>query len=478
MKHIKFKLKFNFLFFLIIFLITSNICLFSKGGFTQEADPEGYPVSSKLEKKKFIDNISQLYDYISRSYYEVPDTEEALNGALKGILENLGDPYSTYVTKEEREKYTESITGEFGGLGITIDEGLDTESGVHYIKVIAPIEGTPAFFAGIQSGDLIVSVDDKSTAEMSAKDAVLIMRGEPGTNVVLTIKRNTKLFPVPIKRDIIKVIYLKHSKINDTIGYISLLTFNDNTPEKFASALNDLEKDGYTHLILDLRNNPGGSLASVLLIADFFLDKEKLIVGTHSRIENSRQAYYAKDNMLISKDKKIIVLVNKGSASASEILAGALKFNDRATLVGENTFGKGLVQTVQPFGTGVITLTIAEYYTPGEHFINKTGIAPDIELLETEFDDNISERVWLSQISEEDLVRKFVEEKLGKVNEKEIEEFRRILERKGIKFRDNNFIARMLRIQAQRFNNEVLVYDLKIDSVLRSVVEMIETGKL
>ncbi len=462
---------------LTIFLLSSNTILFSKGVFAQEQTEE-LLVNSKIEKKKFIDKLSQLYDYVQSNYYKNPDANDALEGALQGMLENLSDPYSTYIPKEDTEKYTESITGEFGGLGITIDEGLDIESGVHYIKVISPIEGTPAFYAGLQSGDLVVSVDDTSTAEMSSQDAVLIMRGTPGTSVDLVVKRGGTLFPVSIVRDIIKVIYLKHAHINDDIAYISLLSFNNNTPRKFLEALQSLNEVGYKHLILDLRNNPGGSLDAVLKISDFFLEQEELIVGTSSRIVNNREQYFAKTSPIVSSEKKIVVLINSGTASASEILAGALRFNDKAVLVGENSYGKGLIQTVQAFGEGIITLTVAEYFAPGDRFINELGIPPDIELTGVVFDNDPQERVWLSKINEQDLVRKFVEEKKGKIDDAAVSEFKKRLRKEGANFKNDNLIIRMLKVQAQSFNNEIAIYDLGLDSVLNTTVQMIMDGDL
>ncbi len=466
------------LYLLLVFFLTSEPFLFSKGVFAKSSESEDTEVNKKLERKKFIDKVTQLYDFIEKSYYVNPNSTESLDGTLKGMLENLGDPYSTYVTKEESEKYQESITGEFGGLGITIDEGLDVESGVHYIQVIAPIEGTPAYFAGIQTGDLIISVDDMSTAEMSANDAIHIMRGEPGSSVDITIKRDDLIVPITIVRDIIKVIYLKHAKITDDIAYISLLSFNDNTPERFKSVLQELEKERYQHLIIDLRNNPGGSLAAVLKIADFFLNKGELIVGTDSRIENNRYQYFARNASIVPYDKKIVVLVNGGSASASEILAGALKYNGRATLVGKDTYGKGLVQTVQPFGEGFITLTIAEYYTPGDNYINGVGIAPDVEIEGISFGSNMQERIWISQIADDDLVRKFVEEKLGKIGEKEIEEFRQRLKEMNMEFQDFRAITSLLVRQANVFNDVITVYNLETDTVLNQTVELIEKGDL
>ena len=471
----KFKV---FFYLLLVFFITSETFLFSKGAFARNSASEESEVNKKLERKKFIDKVTQLYDFIDKSYYIDPNAVDSLDGTLKGMLENLGDPYSTYVTKEESEKYQESITGEFGGLGITIDEGLDIESGIHYIRVIAPIEGTPAYFAGIQTGDLIISVNEISTAEMSANDAVRIMRGEPGSSVVITVKRDTSIFPVTIIRDIIKVIYLKHAKITKDIAYISLLSFNDNTPERFKTVLQELEEEKYTHLIIDLRDNPGGSLAAVLKIADFFLEKETLIVGTDSRIESSRQQYLSRTESLVPYDKKIVILINGGSASASEILAGALKYNGRAVLVGKDTYGKGLVQTIQPFGDGFITLTVAEYYTPGENYINEIGISPDIKIEGINFSDNIQERIWFSKIVNENLVRNFVEEKLGKIRKKEIEEFKQRLKKMNMEFKDFRIISHLLVQQANIFNDVINVYNLETDIVLTETVSLIKKGDI
>ena len=288
------------------------------------------------------------------------------------------DPHSTYLAPKDYEKLEESTSGEFGGLGIEV--GM--ENG--FIKVIAPIDDTPAELAGVQAGDLIIKLDEKPVKGMSLEEAIQLMRGKPGTILTLTIMRDGGSTPVEIdvERAVIKVTSVKSRMIENGYGYVRLTQFQAETGGQFTKALNKLKEDHggvLDGLVLDLRNNPGGVLQAAVATADALLD-EGLIVYTEGRIQSSRLRFSAKDGDVMA-GTPIVVLINGGSASASEILAGALQDHKRAVIMGTQSFGKGSVQTVIPLDeTHALKMTTARYYTPDGRSIQATGIKPDIEV--------------------------------------------------------------------------------------------------
>ncbi|MCM0613190.1 S41 family peptidase [Marinobacter sediminum] len=321
--------------------------------------------------RKFTEVFSRIKD----AYVEEVDDRELLESAIKGMLSDL-DPHSTYLAPKDYEELEESTSGEFGGLGIEV--GM--ENG--FVKVIAPIDDTPAQKAGVQAGDLIIKLDEKPVKGMGLEEAVKLMRGKPGSILTLTIMREGESAPMEIKveRDIIKVTSVKSRMIDNGYGYVRITQFQADTGDQFLKALNTLEEkrgsdlDG---LIIDLRNNPGGVLQAAVATADALLN-EGLIVYTEGRIQSSRLRFSAKSGDVM-EGTPIVVLINGGSASASEILAGALQDQERAVIMGTQSFGKGSVQTVIPLDeTHAIKMTTARYYTPNGRSIQATGIKPDI----------------------------------------------------------------------------------------------------
>lgn len=309
-----------------------------------------------------------LMNYILENFKGEVTEEELYEGAYKGIFDQLDD-HSIYMNTKEYEDFNASSSGEFGGIGITV-----TKEG-NYVKIISPIEGTPGDRADLKSGDFIIAVDGEDISGWTLHEAVEVMRGEPGDKVTLTINRRQKIFEVEIIREIIKVDPVSYEMKGD-IGYIRLKQFNQFAYDKTEEALFALKQENPKALIIDLRSNPGGYLSEVINIADLFIDKESPIVHIDYKTEED-QTYYAKNRDLF--EKEIIVLVNEGSASASEILTGAIKDNKEGTIVGTKTFGKGTVQTVLPLANdGAMKLTIAEYLTANKSHINKKGITPDI----------------------------------------------------------------------------------------------------
>lgn len=429
-------------------------------------------------KQRFLRDMSLVYDYVYANYYMEPDPEKVLDGALSGIMRNLGDPYSAFINPEEAKSYSENLAGEFGGLGIRIDAGVDEESDIVYIKVISPIKNTPAEQMGILSGDLILAVDKTSLAGYSTQEAVKLMRGKPGTKVTLTIKRGANIFSTDIVRAVINNVDLESAVIDNKIQYLKIDSFSQVLPKDFQEAVREINKKPYDTLIVDLRNNPGGSLNAVVEIADAFLT-EGVIVGIDGRNETADKVYYSDDAVLIPNDKKIVVLVNKGSASSSEILAGALKDRKRGTIVGSTTFGKGLVQAVNGFESGFISLTIAQYYTPAKNFINGTGIKPDIELEpeQTAADLSITQLNDLQTMVKNDLALRFVEKNRSMSKEHMLSSFRKEIKDKGLNIPDF-FLNQSLEIARNRYNNVIETFNLETDSVLRKTVEMIRAGKI
>jgi len=332
------------------------------------------------EKQLPLDDLRKFTEVFSRikaAYVEEVDDRQLLESAIKGMLSDL-DPHSTYLAPKDYEELEESTSGEFGGLGIEV--GM--ENG--FIKVIAPIDDTPAHQAGVQSGDLIIKLDEKPVKGMGLEEAVQLMRGKPGTILTLTIMREGENGPleIDVERDVIKVTSVKSRMIENGYGYLRLTQFQAETGGQFTDALNKLKEDhggDLDGLVIDLRNNPGGILQAAVATADALLD-EGLIVYTEGRIQSSRLRFSAKDGDVMA-GTPIVVLINGGSASASEILAGALQDHKRAVIMGTQSFGKGSVQTVIPLDeTHAIKMTTARYYTPDGRSIQGTGIKPDIEV--------------------------------------------------------------------------------------------------
>ena len=326
---------------------------------------------------KKIDLFSEVLDKINKEYVEDINQSEVMDAAINGVLQSL-DPYSAYMSPESFENMQTETSGEFGGLGIEVS----MEAGV--VKVISPIDGSPADEVGVKAGDYIVKINEHQVQGKTLTEAVDLMRGPVDSDIEITVRRKgvKKAIVFKITREIIKIQSVKSKKINDNIGYIRLTAFNENSSTQIKKKINKFTKDkkikGY---ILDLRNNPGGLLSQAIKISDFFLTNGE-IVSTKSRKESENRRWFANKGDIIN-GKVLIVLINYGSASASEIVAGALKDNKRAILLGENTYGKGSVQSIIHLkNNGAIRLTISKYYLPSGKSISEVGITPDIEIVE------------------------------------------------------------------------------------------------
>jgi len=346
-----------------------------------------------------VRTFADIFARVKKDYVEPVEDKALMKSAIRGMLSGL-DPHSTYLDADEYKDLHEGTTGEFGGLGIEV--GL--EDG--FVKVIAPIDDTPAERAGVKSGDVIIRLDDKPVKGMSLDEAVNLMRGKPGDPIVLTIVREGEEKPlkITIVRAIIKVKSVKARILEPGYYYLRVTQFQSHTAELLRDAIADLRKENPESIkgaVLDLRNNPGGVLSGAVSVSDIFL-QEGLIVYTEGRSSDSASKYHAKPGDMI-EGAPMVVLVNGGSASASEIVAGALQDHKRAIIVGEKTFGKGSVQTILPMTNGdAIKLTTARYYTPSGNSIQAKGIKPDIELQSLSISRSKSEellRVNESQLS-------------------------------------------------------------------------------
>ena len=333
--------------------------------------------SSENEIYKKIDLFGEVLEKINKEYVDEINQSESMASAINGLLQSL-DPYSSYMSPEIFDEMQTETSGEFGGLGIEVS----MESGV--VKVISPIDDTPASKAGIKAGDFIVKINDIQVQGKTLSEAVDLMRGPVGSGIELTVRRRgeKKALIFNIVREIIEIQSVKVDVLKDNIGYIRLTSFNENSSNQINKKINELENNKKVNAyILDLRNNPGGLLSQAIKISDFFLDNGE-IVSTKSRKNSENRKWFAKKGDL-TKGKTLIVLINYGSASASEIVAGALKDHKRAILLGENSYGKGSVQSIIPLkNRGAIRLTVAKYYLPSGKSISEVGVSPDIEIEE------------------------------------------------------------------------------------------------
>jgi len=340
----------------------------------EQSDVKTEKQSLPLEQLR---NFSDIFERIKTDYVEQVSDKELLENGIRGMLSGL-DPHSTYLDPDEYKELRIGTTGQFGGLGIQV--GM--EDG--YVKVISPIDDTPAFKAGIKSGDLIVRLNDKPVKNMSLNEAIKLMRGKPGTFIELSVVRNGKEDPLKfkLKRAIIKVKSVKSHLIEPGFGYVRISTFQSKTAQHLKKAIAKLEDQNeapLSGLILDLRNNPGGVLNAAADVSDLFI-KEGRLVYTQGRTDASYFEFKAKPGDVLNK-APMVVLINGGSASASEIVAGALQDHKRAVVMGEKSFGKGSVQTIQELRNGgAVKFTTARYFTPSGRSIQAEGIVPDIEV--------------------------------------------------------------------------------------------------
>lgn len=413
---------------------------------------------------KYLEYFHQVYQMISTEYVDEPDNKKLFYGAIRGMIESLGDPFTRFLDEEATSELQEMTSGKFVGIGVEIAV-KDGE-----IVVVSPIDNSPAMKAGIETGDIITRVNNESIRDKNLNDIIKNIKGLPGTKVSISVKREgfSDEISYEIERAPIKIESTEYAIIDKyNTGYLRIKTFGNDTTPDVKKALEFFKSKNVNRLILDLRFNPGGLLNAAVDISDFFLDKDRVIVSTKGRGEYAKeQVFKAANPMLYSGE--IIILVNRGSASASEILSGALRDNKRAILVGEKTFGKGSVQKTYSLDKEIgIALTIAKYYTPSGAMIHGKGIMPDREVKYIDVAEADTEQLKI--ISRDKLLNKFVTIKTD-YNENVKKDFHKLLQDNNIKISDRTADL-ILKREISKYHKNI-PYDLEFDNQLITALEM------
>jgi carboxyl-terminal processing protease len=412
--------------------------------------------------------ITNVFGFIQQNYVEEVNPKLLYEGAMIGMFDSLGDPHSSYMNEAEMAELSDTTQGSFGGVGLYIIKPVRTDGRPSYVEVSSPIEDTPGWRSGINPGDLIIEINGEPTDVLTMDEVLARLRGIPGEVVRLLIRRGERLeFPVTLTKAIIEVPTAKHAMIGN-IGYLNLLTFTPMTTDRARDAINEFAAKGYSGIILDLRNNYGGLLNSAVTVTNLFVEGG-VVVTTKSRT-SADIVYNARNRAIVSPDIPMVVLINRGSASASEIVAGALKDRGRAYLVGEKSYGKGSVQNVYPLATGGFKLTTARYYTPSNVNIDKIGIPPDREVLFPEF--SLEEVERYNELILADKIPTFVRSNPG-ASTAQVDLFARELNR------DYNLDLSLLRrlIRNEQNRTQIApVFDLEYDVQLQEAVRIIQQG--
>ena len=428
---------------------------------------------TKITSFQYVKKLNSVFDFVQQNYVDEIDPKILYEGALKGMLDAIGDPYTLYLDSDYMRDLNDTTSGSFGGVGLSISKAAEsTPSKPAYVEVASPIEDTPGAKAGIQAGDLISAIDGLPTPSMTMNEVLSHLRGEIGTPVTVTILRGTSMkFDVTLVRALIEVPTVKYGMIEGTkIGYAKLIQFTPDTAQRLQDALDSFEKNGYKGLIIDLRDNPGGLITSAVDVADKFIDAGP-IVSTKSRLlfENS-QFSANKEKTTVKNGIPIVVLINKGAASASEIVSGALKDYHLAYLVGERTYGKGSVQQVIPLSnTDGIKITMARYYTPSDMNIDKIGIPPDQEVKNLDSFNEEEEKLYVDMIKSE-VIEKAAETKPNMTEADIALAATKIAKDYPL---DERLIRRLIRIQVQKTQPSVL-YDLDYDLQLNAAIKAVQ----
>jgi carboxyl-terminal processing protease len=415
---------------------------------------------------KYLDYFHQTYQIISTEYVDKPDNKNLFYGAIRGMIDALGDPFTRFLNEDSSAELQEMASGKFVGIGVEIAV-KDGE-----IVVVSPIENSPALRAGIETGDIITKVNSESIKDRNLDDIIKSIKGLPGTKVNITIMREgfKDEISYDIERAPIKIDSTEFAIVGGyDVGFLRIKTFSNDTTQDVKKALDHFNKNKIDKLIIDLRYNPGGLLTAAVEISDFFLEKDLTIVSTKGRADSGNEYFYKALSNPIYKGK-IIILVNKGSASASEILSGALRDNNKAMLLGEKTFGKGSVQKTYNLDKDAgFALTIARYYTPSGALIHGKGIKPDYEVKAADFPESETEE--LKKISKDKLLNEFVSIKTV-YNENTKIEFKKLLQSKNIKISDStsDFI---LKREIGKYH-KTQVYDLEFDNQITAAIDKLK----
>lgn len=459
-------MKFNrksFLLIINVFFLSIFASQCFAQSYTDSAD------SDKQMQKRYAAAITQVFSYIQNNYIDEIDPKVLYEGAMKGMLDSLGDTYSCYLDQSQWRNLTDTTVGSFGGVGLSITKAnVSTPEKPAYVEVASPIDDSPGAKAGIQSGDLIIKIEGTDTSTITMDEVLGMLRGPVGESVRVTIRRgkNKLEFEKVLVRAVIENPTIKYGVI-DSIGYVRVSEFGANTAMRFQEALDSFNSSAVKGIIIDLRNNGGGLLSSAVEIADKFIDYGP-IVSTKSRISYENQVYTANPHKTVVKNMPVIVLINRGTASASEILSGALKDTKKAYLVGENSFGKGSVQ----IPSGLVNqdgfkITVARYYSPTDINIDKVGIKPDLEIKYPELTEEQGND-WIA-LEESSEISDYVEDHPN-MTEEQISAYAVVL---GKKYSlEQRFLRKMIRNAVDRAKPSRL-YDLDYDLQLKEALRLL-----
>jgi carboxyl-terminal processing protease len=446
-----------------VFLLTAVVLVaFSPRALAENRDPE---------KQQMLDSFGKILDFVQSNYVDADkvETKALVEGALKGLFQALGDQYSEYLAGEDLRALEDTTTGEFSGIGVVISKEADAAGA----EVVSPLEGTPAYRAGVTAGDVFLKINGEELQKLSLEDIVDRIRGPEGEELTLTIQRGKSLvFDVTLRRATVQVPTVKRAMMPGGIGYLRITTFTPFTARNVEEAIRYFGSSSYRALIVDVRSNGGGRLDSVIQIADYFLDSGTIVsTRGRSRAESHTYAAHLSDT-IVSASIPVVVLIDAYSASASEILAGALKDTGRAKTIGQKSFGKGTVQQMPQIGDFVFKLTMSKYYTPSGISIDGTGIEPDIPVPTDELSE--AELASYDRLVKEGRLRSFVEGSRvpGAPAESEIVAFLDGIQKDGIVIGER-LARKLIRDEANRTNNSPPVYDLEYDRVLQRAVEVL-----
>lgn len=431
-----------------------------------------------FQARQYIDLIGNVFNFVMQRYVEEVDPKVLYEGALSGLMDSLGDQHTTYLDADSQRDLTDTTSGEFGGVGLTITKAtVSTKENPAFVEVSSPIEGTPGWKAGIKAGDKLIEIDGVYTPDITMNDVLGLLRGTVGEPVTVKVRRGSDMeFTVTMIRALIEVPTVEYGMICDNgrkTGYLHIKEFTPLTPERVQDALDSFKAEGFDSMILDLRNNPGGLITSAYEVADKFISSGP-IVSTKGRLPSDNSVFVASPSKTTYPSEiPMVVLIDSGSASASEILSGALKDTKLAYIVGENSYGKGSVQypVSLPYGDGV-KLTIARYYSPSDSNIDKVGIPPDLEVL---FPDMTKEEQdAYVKLVEADAVNKYVDEHPG-MTEADIAAFASQLTKEYAL--SPWLLRRIIRISVYRHDTFPL-YDLDYDLQLQKAVETVRSDDI
>lgn len=466
--------------FLIILCLTSNF-LFA-GGSTDNNENSSVALSPNTQIiQENINNIAYLYQVIDALSINDVDNNKALEGMASGLLDSLGDEYSFYVSEEDSSDYEEQSTGLYSGIGTYLTKKNpkvvdkkneeDIEPTDYFVKISSPFPGGPADRAGLKANDYITHINGEPVDKLSATEASLKLRGEAGTKVTVTVLRGKTSFDITLIRATVETPSTTKSIINNHIGYIQIIQFSTITSEQFEEDFIELLNDNIDSLIIDLRNNRGGVVDAALNIADIFISEETLLITKQKEtISNNTQITMANKKTLVDDSFKIIVLVNGGTASSSEILTGALKDNERALVIGSTTFGKGIMQQTFPFGKGFVQFTVAKYLTPNSIDIHEVGIEPDIIIEEEIFEDE--EIPLFEELMESNKVVEFVDNN-PTYSYENLEKFTEEINNEKLNKNALKILVRNEYLSRMDYEKRP-VYDLFLDEALKEAVNQLE----